>query len=78
MELVANTEAFTDTEMLQINRCHLFFRALTLANVITSDGAKITQVALSLDRSSLPQSQYDFANEWPCQADRNVWKRALC
>ena len=77
MEKVTQSEAFSEEEEIRINRCRIYFQAMTLADIVTGDGSKITPQALALDRALRPESRYMWPNELPSRADRNLWKRAL-
>lgn len=46
VELVVATEVFTLPQLVQFNRCHLAFRALTLADVVLGDGLNVMTDAL--------------------------------
>lgn len=76
MELVIASDQFTEKKLIQINRCRLFYRAMTLADVISGDGSEVTHEARLADRIR-PVSDYVWPNEWPSSQDIYVWRKAL-
>lgn len=76
MELFVASNLFDETDLIKINRCRLFYRAVTLADVVTGDGSAITREARLADRIR-PTSSYVWPNEWPCSADIYKWREAL-
>jgi hypothetical protein len=42
------SQGFTEEAMIRMNQCQLAFHALTIANVLSGDGTKVTQEAKSI------------------------------
>jgi hypothetical protein len=63
--------------MIQMNRCQLAFDALTIADVLSGDGTKVTQEAKLIQQLNRPLSLWDWPNERPCSRDISKWKLGL-
>jgi hypothetical protein len=63
--------------MLRINRCHLAFCAMTMADILTGDGVTVTNNAKDLRRLSRPSSSWEWPNEHPCSKDISQWRLGL-
>ena len=77
MERIVQSQGFTEEAMIRMNRCRLAFRALTIADVLSGDGTKVTQEAKSIQRLNRPPSLWDWPNERPCSRDISKWKLGL-
>jgi hypothetical protein len=76
-ELLVQSQGFMEEAMIQMNRCQLAFDALTIADVLSRDGTKVTQEAKSIQRLNHPPSLWDWPNERPCSQDISKWKLGL-
>jgi hypothetical protein len=77
MERVVQSQGFKEEAMIRMNRCQLSFRALTIADVLSRDGTKVTQEAKLIQRLNRPPSLWDWPNERPCSRDISKWKLGL-
>jgi hypothetical protein len=48
MERIVQSQGFTEEAMIRMNRCQLAFHALTIADILSGDGTKLTQEAKSI------------------------------
>ena len=78
MEVVQASGLFSTRELLGINRCRLYYHAVTLADIFTGDGRTTCDNAYHL-RPVLARyrSKYCFPREFPGRDDRRYWKRAM-
>lgn len=77
MERIVHSQGFSEDNMVRMNRCRLAFRAMTIADVLTGDGVKVTTAAQSIRRLDRPLSSWDWPNERPCNIDVRRWKDGL-
>jgi hypothetical protein len=77
MQRIVQSQGFMEEAMIQMNRCQLAFDALTIADVLSGDGTKVTQEAKSIQRLNCPPSLWDWPNERPCSQDISKWKLGL-
>lgn len=78
MDVLLASGQFTERALLGINRCRLYYQALTLADIMTGDGKTVCDNAYNL----LPpiarrRSKYCFPKELPGYEDKRHWRRAL-
>jgi hypothetical protein len=69
MEHIVTSQGFLMDDMIRINRCPMAFRAMTVPDVLTGDGTKVTKNAKDLRRLSWPSSSWDWPNERPSNKD---------
>jgi hypothetical protein len=69
MEQLIQLGSLSYDDEIRFNHCHLAYRAMTIADVITWDGTKGTKHALDLSRLSLASSKWEWLNEHPCNKD---------
>jgi hypothetical protein len=50
---------------------------MTIADIITGDGTKVTRHAMDLSRLSRASSKWDWPNERPCNKDILRWRNGL-
>ena len=78
MDILLASEMFTTRALLGINRCRLYYEALTLADIMTGDGKTVCDNAYHLrPREARTRSKYCFPRELPGYEDKRHWKRAL-
>jgi hypothetical protein len=77
MEHIVTSQGFSTDDMIRINRCRMAFRAMTVADLLTGDGTKVTKNAKDLRRLSRPSSSWDWPNECPSNKDISHWKLGL-
>ena len=54
MEHIVWSHGFSEDDMMWINHCQLAFQAMTVADVLTGDGLKVTWDAIALRRQVTP------------------------
>jgi hypothetical protein len=77
MEHMVASQGFSKDDMIHFNHCHLAFRAMMAADILTGDGIKVTKNAIDLQRLSHPSSTWDWPNESPSNKDISCWKSGL-
>jgi hypothetical protein len=77
MERLVQLGGLSYDDKIRFNRCHLAYGAMTIADVITRDGTKVTRHALYLSHLSRASSKWDWPNERPCNKDILRWRNGL-
>jgi hypothetical protein len=77
MEHIVTSQGFSMDDMIRINHCRMAFRAMTVVDVLTRDGTKVTKNAKDLRQLSRPSSSWDWRNERPSNKDVSRWKLGL-
>lgn len=77
MDLIMGSTLFSKRERQGVNRCRLYYQALTLADVTSGDGKSICGSAIRLDRNRYVTSSYNFQREQPGDEDKRAWAKAM-
>jgi hypothetical protein len=77
MEHIVWSHGFSEDDMMWINHCRLAFQVMTVADVLTGDGLKVTWDVIALCCRSHPSSIWDWPNESPSAKDISCWKDGL-
>ena len=64
-------------ELIWINRCRLALQAMTLADITTGDGSRLTWEVIQFLVHDRPLSKWDWLNECPGHSDISLWHCAL-
>jgi hypothetical protein len=78
MERLILSGGLTAEQEIHFNRCRLSYQAMTLADIMTGDGSKVTKHALEVSHLSRASSKWDWPNERPCNWDIRCWHKRLC
>jgi hypothetical protein len=77
MEQLIQLGGLSYDDEICFNHCRLAYRAMTILDVITGDGTKVTRHALDLSCLSRASSKWDWPNECPCNKDILRWHTGL-
>jgi hypothetical protein len=66
MEQLVQLGGLSYDDEIHFNHCRLAYRAMTIADIITGDGTKVTKHALDLSHLSWASSKWEWPNECPC------------
>ncbi len=77
MEWLITSGVLTTADEIHFNLCRLAYRAMTMADVMTGDGTKVTKHALEPTCLSWASSKWDWPNECTCNKDILQWWKGL-
>jgi hypothetical protein len=52
MEHIVQSHSLSKNDVMQINHCQLAFQAMTVVDIVTSNGLKVTRDAIALRQQS--------------------------
>jgi hypothetical protein len=78
MEWLITSGVLTTADEICFNHCCLAYQAMTMTDVMTGNGTKVTKQALELSRLSRASSKWDWPNECPFNKDILQWWKGLC
>jgi hypothetical protein len=59
MEHIVQSHGFSEDDMMWINCCQLAFQAMTVADILTGDGLKVTRDVIALHQRSRLSRKWD-------------------
>jgi hypothetical protein len=77
MERLILSGSLTADQEICFNRYRLSYQAMTLADIMTGDGSKVTKHALEVSRLSWASSKWNWPNECPSNRDIHCWCKGL-
>ena len=69
---------YSPDQLQALNRCRLYLRVYSLADIATGDGSRIRKVFTQVQQPrDVQASKYEWPVERPSRADKDLWKAAL-
>jgi hypothetical protein len=78
MERLCSRPELSQAELLSCNRCRLALESITLADIVSGSGHRITDDAATLQPVNSQPSQWIWPREHPCRhRDLDAWRKGL-